>query len=271
MAGPTTAERGARRSTDGPNGQDGKGRPPRRSGVAGRFFRPGPRSLLIAFGASALVASVVWLLYGSSWLRAEHVGTSGTEVLTPEEVEAAAAVPMGAPLVSVDTDAIEARLRRELPRIESVEVDRSWPRGIELVVTERKPVLLLEKGAKFVEVDAEGVRFATVSRAPKGVPLLRLAVDASASLKRFGADRLVADAVRVKSELPAKVAADLKSVKVRSYDDISLELRGNRTVVWGSVEEGEAKARSLEALMKAAREAGHFDVSAPSAPAASGS
>ncbi|MFJ8075923.1 cell division protein FtsQ/DivIB [Streptomyces sp. NPDC096176] len=269
MAGPTTAERGALGPQGGPGGPEGKVRPPRKGAPVERFPRPGPRSLLIAFGALIAVAGAIWLLYGSAWLRAEHVETTGTEVLTPREVEAVAAVPIGAPLISVDTDAIEARLRQELPRIDAVEVERSWPHGIELVVTERKPVLLLEKGAKFVEVDARSVRFATVATAPKGVPLLRLKVDGSASLNRFGADRLVAEAVRVRSELPAKVAADLRSMKVVSYDYISLELSGDRSVVWGSPEAGEAKARALTALMKAAPKAGHFDVSAPSAPAVS--
>ena len=41
--------------------------------------------------------------------------------------------------------------------------------------------------------------------------------------------------------------------------------------MWGSGEDGPAKARALTALMKASPKAGHFDVSAPTAPAASGS
>lgn len=59
-----------------------------------------------------LVAGGIWALYGSPWLRVEKVHTSGTDVLTHTEVETAAAVPVGAPLISVDTDGIEARLRR---------------------------------------------------------------------------------------------------------------------------------------------------------------
>ena len=60
------------------------------------------------------------------------------------------------PLISVDTGAVEDRLRAALPRIDSVDVVRSWPHGIGLKVTERKPVLLIEKGGKFIEVDADG-------------------------------------------------------------------------------------------------------------------
>ncbi|MER7199134.1 cell division protein FtsQ [Streptomyces sp. CB01635] len=280
MAGPTTADRGERHKP-----KSGPPRPPR-----GRLRLRRPR-LLIVTGVALLLLGVgaVWLLYGSQWLRVERVTTSGTGVLTPAQVRAAAAVPVGAPLISVDTGVIEDRLRRKLPRIDSVEVTRSWPHGIGLQVTERKPVLIAENGknsskggnregganaGKFVEIDAKGVRFATVQKAPRGVPRLELTPDqsgAAASLRRFGPDRLVREAVRVAGDLPPAVARDTRAVRVRSYDDVSLELSGGRTVAWGSGEKGDTKATTLTALMKAAPKARHFDVSVPTAPASSGS
>ncbi|WP_411076672.1 cell division protein FtsQ/DivIB [Streptomyces sp. cmx-10-25] len=263
---PTTAEKSGARGSRGPS--DGPSRP----GARNRRFRaPAPRLLFSGLGLVAVTAGVLWALYGSDWFRVEDVKTSGTRVLTPAQVEKAAAVPVGAPLASVDTDAIEARTRQLLPRIESVEVVRSWPHGIGLEVTERKPALLVEKAGKFTEVDMNGVRFATVATAPRGVPLLVLDASSSPSLRRFGADRLLREAVRVRRELPAEVARDTRVVRVTSYDSVTLELTGDRTVLWGSGEHGPAKARVLTALMKAASKAGHFDVSAPTAPATSGS
>jgi cell division protein FtsQ len=231
--------------------------------------------ITLALAVVLLGAGVVWVLYGSQWLRVDRVSVSGTRVLTPQQVREAADVPVGAPIVSVDTAAIETRLRAELPRVDTVDVVRSWPHGIDLRVTERIPVLLVKKGRNFVEVDDEGVRFATVSVAPRGVPLLELATSssssASASLRRFGEDRLVREAVKVAGDLPAAVARDTRTLKVRSYDDISLELSGGRAVVWGSAEKGAEKARTITALMKASPDARHFDVSVPTAPASSGS
>ncbi|MFE2989522.1 cell division protein FtsQ/DivIB [Streptomyces sp. NPDC059262] len=280
MAGPTTADRGERHKP--------KSGPPRPS--RGRRLRlPRPPVLIVTGVVLLLGAATVWLLYGSQWLRVQRVTTSGTGVLTPAQVRAAAAVPVGAPLISVDTGDIEDRLRRKLPRIDSVEVVRSWPHGIGLKVTEREPVLIVENGAngkngenreggantgKFVEIDAKGVRFATVQKAPRGVPRLELTPDqsgAAASLRRFGPDRLVREAVRVAGDLPPTVARDTRAVRVRSYDDVSLELSGGRTVAWGSGEKGDTKATILTALMKAAPKARHFDVSVPTAPASSGS
>ncbi|MFG2886113.1 cell division protein FtsQ/DivIB [Streptomyces sp. NPDC048297] len=264
MAGPTTAERGERQ-------QESSGPPPARG-----LRRPHRRTVVVLAVALVLLgAGTTWVLYGSEWLRVERVPVSGTEVLTPDEVRSAASVPLGAPLVSVDTDAIEARLRQKLPRIDTVDVVRSWPHAIGLKVTERTPVLLVRKAGNFVEVDKNGVRFATVSRAPKSVPALELTASRSgsgaASLRRFGTDRLVREAVKVAGDVPAPVAKDTRSVQVRSYDAISLRLADGRTVAWGSSEDGRAKALALTALMKAAPGARHFDVSVPTAPASAAS
>ncbi|MEU6095484.1 FtsQ-type POTRA domain-containing protein [Streptomyces sp. NPDC047079] len=261
MAGPTTAERAGRQQPE-----SGPPLPPRLRRLLSL------RMLIILLIVVVLGGGgSIWLLYGSSWLRVHRVSVSGTRVLTPAQVREAADVPLGTPLISLDTDAIEARLRRKLPRIDTVDAGRSWPHGVGLRVTERTPVLLIANGAKFEEVDREGVRFATVAQAPKGVPALELAPPPSAGPRRFGTGRLVREAVRVAQDVPAAVAHDTRTVKVRTYDSISLELGDGRTVLWGSGEKGRAKAVTLTALMKAAPHARHFDVSVPTAPASSGS
>ncbi|MEU9145332.1 FtsQ-type POTRA domain-containing protein [Streptomyces sp. NPDC048349] len=232
--------------------------------------RRGP--LLASLAAAVLLlAGGTWVLYGSSWLRVEKVTATGTEVLTPEQVLAAAAVPVGAPLVSVDTDEVGSRVRGRLSRIESVDVVRAWPHGIGLKVTERKPVLLIKKNAEFVEVDASGVRFDTVAKAPAGVPVLELNAKHSPSARRFDEERLLHEAVLVAGSLPEPIAKETVQVTVGSYDSVVLELSRGRTVVWGSGEQSEAKGRALTALLKAAPKAAHFDVSVPTAPAVSGS
>ncbi|WP_411105997.1 cell division protein FtsQ/DivIB [Streptomyces sp. cmx-4-9] len=281
MAGAPTAQRGTPFS-ERPDGSARQGSGPAKPPEApGKPKRPGPRGLggrarrgpvLAALAAAAVLAgAVTWALYGSSWLRVEKVTATGTGVLTPEQVLAAAAVPVGAPLVSIDTDEVEKRVRGRLPRIDSVDVVRAWPHGIGLKVTERKPVLLIKKGADFVEVDASGVRFDTVAKAPAGVPVLALDAARSPSARRFDEERLLHEAVQVAGGLPAAVARQTVQVRVGSYDAVVLELTGGRSVMWGSGELGDAKGRALTALLKAAPKAGHFDVSVPTAPAVSGS
>ncbi|MFD5556309.1 cell division protein FtsQ/DivIB [Streptomyces sp. NPDC127068] len=273
MAGPTTAD-GERDPGSGPPGPPGE---PGRfaalaSRLAGRLPRARTRTLVLSAAALAvLVAGGIWTLYGSPWLRVGKVNVSGTGVLGPDEVREAAGIRLGTPLISVDTDRIADRLASELPRIDEIDVIRSWPRGIRLEVTERKPVLIVEKGGKFIEVDGEAVRFATVARAPAGVPVLELTPRRTPGPQRFATGELTRAAVEVMSAVPARVARQTRTLKVRSYDSITLELAGGRTVDWGSVEKGEAKGVTLTALMKAAPKARHFDVSVPTAPASAAS
>lgn len=270
-AGAKSAERGGVRAPQAPErGRRPAAPPPRR-----RLALPGPlprRTVLIALVVlTVLVAGGTWAVYGSSWFRATRVTVSGGQVLTPAQIERAAAVPLGGPLISVDTGAIRKRLLAALPRIDRADVERSWPHTISVKVTERRSSAVLKSGVEFIEVDPGGVRFATVDHAPAGVPLVQLAAEPSASLRVFGTKRLLQAAIAVAGDLPESLRGQATAIRVRSYDDITVELSGGRSVMWGSAEDGGPKAVALTALMKAEPHASHFDVSAPSAPAASGS
>lgn len=254
---------------------------PRGSGTAGpppgprgqvRLTPPGRRTVLaVLILVSVLAAGTTWALYGSSWFRATQVTVEGNKVLTADQIERAARAPLGGPLVSVDTGKVSARLRAALPRIARVRVSRSWPHTVRVEVTERTAAAVLKSGGKFVEVDRSGVSFATVDRPPRGVPLLQLAPEQSASLRQFGTTGLLRAAIVVAGDLPAAVHDRATAIRVRSYDGITVELPGGREVMWGSAEDGAAKAAVLTALMKAEPRATRFDVSAPTAPAVSGS
>lgn len=244
---------------------------PARPGGAGPRLRRRRLLVLLLLLAVLLGGFGSWVLYGSPWLRIESVSVTGTRVLSDSEVVRAAAVPDGEPLVSIDKSAVQRRVREALPRVREVTVERSWPHGVVLTVTERRPELVMEKAGKYVEVDSEGVRFATVGKPPKGVPLLVLEPGRPSGERYFSTARLRREAARVTDALPDSVHRATRAVRVGSYDDITLKLTGGRTVRWGSSEHGAQKARALTAVMKAAKDAEHFDVTAPSAPAASDS
>lgn len=276
MAGPSrTADRTTRDAARAAAAAASTAAPPggQRGGPGRRLRRlPRPRLRTVVLSAVLLLLAGsfgVWALFFSHWLRVDHVSVHGQDVLTAERIRETADIPLGTPLAAVDEDAVRDRLLKRLRRLDDADVVRAWPHGIGLKVTERQPVLLMRKSGRFVEVDKEGVRFATVRKAPAHVPLLRLKADGSPTLRYFGRDRLRREAVDVAAALPPEVARDTRVVEVRSYDAITLRLTGDRTVVWGSGEQSQAKAKALDALLKAAKDADHFDVSVPTSPAAS--
>ncbi|WP_059009106.1 cell division protein FtsQ/DivIB [Streptomyces specialis] len=268
MAGATTAQRGGerRRSDSGPR------TPPRRGP------RPLPRRVRLLLVVLAVTLTVggfgTWVLYGSDWLRIEQVSVRWDEdspaKLTEDQVLAAAGVSLGSPMASLDQDAVSDRMLEALPRLASVDVVRAWPHGVSLKVREREAEVLIPDDGAYAEVDADGVRFGEVDEAVAGVPLLELDLDDSPSTRRFGEDRIRAEAVTVAAALPESVRRDTRVIRVTSYDSITLELSDDRTVRWGSAEDSAAKAEALGVVMRAAGDARHFDVSVPSAPAVVG-
>ncbi|SFF20015.1 cell division protein FtsQ [Actinacidiphila alni] len=255
-----------------PVGADRGGALPGTGGPRPQLTLPTRRTaILVLVVLAVLVGFGTWAVYGSSWFRADKVSVSGNKVLTRQQIESAAAVPLDGPLISVDTGAVRKRLLKALPRIDQVDVERSWPHTIRVKVTERTASAVLKSGAKFTEVDAGGVRFATVDSAPHGVPLVQLTPDQSPSLRHFGTKTLLRAAIAVAADLPDSLDGQATAIRVRSYDGITVELSRGRSVMWGSAEQGARKAEVLSALLKAEPHASHYDVSAPTAPAASGS
>lgn len=232
---------------------------------------PSRRTLVVTLLLALPLAGFgTWVLYGSQWLRVERVSvhwSSGPQKLAPHQIRSVARIRVGSPLASLDKGAVRNRLLAELPRLASVEVVRGWPDGVTVKVTERRALVLLTTRDGYAEVDADGVVFAAGVPRRRGVPLLELPLEPGPSLRRFGEDRIRQAAVAATASLPEAVRRDTRTVRATSYDAISLELTGNRTVRWGSADDSAAKAEVLALLMEASPGAAHFDVSVPSAPA----
>jgi cell division protein FtsQ len=228
------------------------------------------RGIVVVCGlVAALLGTGVWLVWFSSVFDVRTVTVVGVRVLTRDQVLQAAQVPLGGPLEQLDTGAVEARVEKALPRVDHADVSTSWPHAVRITVTERVPVAAV-RGAdgRYTLEDTGGVRFATLSAPPAGVPVVQLSLsDAGrAELAQFPEPVLVAGAVEVAKSLPQALAKRTSSVVVHSYDDIELTLTGpSGTVYWGSPEQSARKAVVLGALLK--QDAHGYDVSAPTDPA----
>lgn len=206
------------------------------------------RALLIVLTVLAL-AGVVWLVFFSSLLAVKSVRVVGAEGVQADQVLAAAAVPIGTPLVRLDTTAAQASVLA-LPWVSAVEVRRGWPNEVVLAVTARIPIAALAGSA--LEVDAEGVTFDVAGVPPTSLP--------SVSATGIGLETAMA----VLASLPADIAGKVVSVSASTRDDVALVLRSGANVRWGSAEQAEFKAEVLRALLRHKRAV--YDVTAPELP-----
>ena len=205
-----------------------------------------------------LVVGGIWLVYFSSWLSVQGVQIEGTEKLSDAHIRAAAAVPEGEALATVDLDRIRTRVEA-LAGVRSADVTRQWPDQVLIRVDEREAVAIVEIGGRLQGMDEDGVVFEDYTKAPASLPRVQTGADTGSEALREGALVIAA--------MPSDLAAQVDHVEVATVDEISLVLRDDRLVVWGSADESDLKATVLAALLS--QPAQKYDVSVPGQPTTS--
>ena len=209
----------------------------------------------VGAGVLLVLGGLAWLVYGTPVLGVRDVQVVGTELLTPLQVQQAVAVPIDEPLARVDLEKVRARVRA-IPAVERVVVRRSWPSKLVVEVVERTPVAAVPAGPQqFTLIDGSGVPYRQVSRQPSGLPLMRLATPGPA-------DEDTRSALTVLAALSTELRDQLVAVAAPAPAQIKLELRQNRTVVWGDDTDSDTKSQVATALLR--RAGSEIDVSAPS-------
>lgn len=214
--------------------------------------------LLAAWGAGvvALVAGVVWLVWFSPVLAARSVRVEGVPASAVADITRRADVPLGQPMARVDTGAIARRVIASATLAE-VTVSRSWPSTILVSASPRVPVLAVKNPQGEVQVvDGEGVAYATVPAAPRGVPEISTSITPpSRAALRAG--------ISVLDALTPGLRKQVTDVRVTGASSVSLKL-GRTTVVWGGAADPELKVKVIAVLMR--QKPTTIDVSTPRTP-----
>lgn len=213
------------------------------------------RRILAVLGVVSAAAALVWVVFFSSVLAVEGAVVEGVEVLSAEEVRAVAAVPEGEPLATADLDAVQARVETLAPVLE-VDVSRSWPNKVRIVVTERTAVAAVLGEGGWRALDREGVLFRDLPGRPEELTEVRMRASTPVEA--------LAEAAAVVEALPADLLGRVQFLDVRTIDAISLTLQGGAVVNWGSADESARKVQVLRVLLE--QEARTYDVTAPGRP-----
>lgn len=251
-----------------------RGRPPHAGSTAvtslrsrrrrsGRRTDPRRRLLVAAAVLATVLALGGWVVLASPLLAVRTVQVDGAATLSAEQVVAAVAVDPGTPLVRVDTAATAARVAR-LPQVATVEVTRGWPRTVVVTLAEREPVAVVAVAGTRSLVDRNGILFDTITGDPPvGVVPMTVAdpgPDDAATTAALGA--LIS--------LPRDVRPQVTGISASTADDVTLTLTDGRTVLWGTADQTDRKARVLDGLLDQIEAgtldpAGTLDVSTPDA------
>jgi cell division protein FtsQ len=220
------------------------------------------RTAFFAVGVVGLVIGIGWALLGSKLLVVRSVVITGTHLVSPSQVRAAADIPPKLPMIRVDTQAAARRVEG-ITQVQSATVRKSWPDRIVITVRERTPALAVTVPATtagtagYDLIDPDGVVVRSVKVRPASLPVYQTTA-APGSLRGNPA---VAATVAVLRELPASVAGSVAAVAAANAQDVKLGLSDGVTIVWGNTSRAKEKAAELAILMRT--HARYYDVSAP--------
>jgi cell division protein FtsQ len=238
-------------------------------GRARRRGRHPWRTGFFALAAVAVIAGVGWLLLGSRVFVVRSVTVTGTRLVPAAAVIEAAEVPLGTPLSQVNAGAVTRRVEA-IRQVASATVSVDWPDHVAIAVTERVPVMAVRMAhGGYDLVDPAGVVVQLATAKPAGLPLLVTSLS-GAGLR---ADPGVAAVSAVLTELAPSLERTVSSVSVAEVptgsdggsvaetQQVTLSMKGGKTIVWGDPSNAAAKNRELEILLRSG--VSYINVSAP--------
>jgi cell division protein FtsQ len=222
-----------------------------------------------------LVAGAVALLHTPLFsARALSVQGVHDEIPTAKIIEAAG-LEGHPPLISVNPGAAAKRIEA-LPFIHTAKVDRHWPDGVTVVVTERLPrVVMAGPGSAWSVLDVTGRTLEVLPSRPPSIALLTVAADGhQAKPARVGhaLTGVGSFALVVCRTLPLAFSAQVVSVNEAANGTVSLGLNSGITVLLGTDSDLTAKYEDVAAIIAHAglHGATTIDVTIPQSPTVTG-
>jgi cell division protein FtsQ len=226
------------------------------------------RAAFFALAGLGILAGVGWALLGSRLLVVRSIEVKGTHLVSTAQVLAAAGVPLGTPLMRVNTTQVARRVEA-IRQVAAATVTKNWPDHLAITVRERVPVVAVRMaGGGYDLVDPDGVMVRWATRRPGALPLFLTTLPGSA----LRGDPALEQTSAVLAELPSWLLRSVAEVSVAgtatsaqatpgAQQQVTLYLRDHKTVVWGGTDRAAQKDKELAILMR--HPVRYFDVSAP--------
>ncbi len=224
----------------------------------------GRRVTLIAVVLVVVLCGLAWPLTHSRLLSANALTVYGATHTGDAAVLAAAGLTTHPPMIDVNI-ASAARRIEALPWIARVQVERNWPDGVVVTVSERTVVAVVADGTGWAELDATGRVLSTVASPPATLPHL-------VSVGRPGGPGTTLAGARpslaVAAALPAAFKSLVSAVSPSPGAAVDIALSDGIGVVFGTATDLPAKFEDVASLLAGAGLASGsvIDVSVPDTP-----
>ncbi len=215
------------------------------------------------FVASAIIViGLAYLTIRSPLLDLDHVRVTGAQRESASDVQAAARLHLGDPLLFVDTGAIARRVER-LPWVERAVVHRDFPGTLTITVTDYVPTAYVRRPDGRVVLIASNGRAVALAQT---TPAVAVEIRGERVAPTVGSLLSPPEAADVMRHLPGRLRALVSAIDVG--DSFGLDLRSGGQVRLGTLDHLGAKGLAALGVLDhlAGQPFTYIDVSAPQAP-----
>lgn len=166
----------------------------------------------------------------SALFTVEHIEVAGATILAPGTVSDIAGLRRGDRLFGIDASGAMRRLQSD-PRIKTADVRVRPPRTVEVVITERRPVVALVVGDQFALLGDDLIVVALIS-IPTGLPEVvdRLGGSPWARAGSPVASEAARLAIAALPAIPPVLRSDLQRIVIAAGGDLTLVFRSGLVV-----------------------------------------
>jgi cell division protein FtsQ len=217
-------------------------------------------TLIVA--SAIIVIGLAFLAIHSPLFDVDHVRVTGNQRESATDVQNAARVDFGDPLLFVDTGAIARRVE-QLPWVERAVVHRDFPGTLTITITDFVPTAYVRRPDGRVVLIASNGRAVALSQSTPAVAVEIRGLRVAPPIGSLVSPPEAADLMR---HLPARLRAQVSAIDIG--DTFALGLRAGGQVRLGTLDDLRAKGFAALGVLDhlAGQEFSYIDVSAPQAP-----
>ncbi len=174
--------------------------------------------------AVTVTSDSFWGMTADAGFKLDQVYLTGREHADVNVVKAALAVQSGTPILSMDLEAMQAKLQ-EIPEVKSASLSRQLPSALSVMLVERQPAAIWQRDGKHMLVDADGVVLASDTYKPEAPLPVIVGDDAPQHVKELV--ELMNAAPTLKPQVVAAVRIGSRRWNVQLTNNVTVMLPQN--------------------------------------------
>ncbi len=202
----------------------------------------------------------------SGFFDLKEVKVIGVKHLKSSEITKLADIPRAINIFQIPVNEIRERILKN-PWVKDVELNRHFPRYLEIRVIERKPVALIPFQDQFYLVDEEGYAVALSSNEEKDLPVIRDCEIKSVKIGERPSSPTLFTALVVLTNLDESLKGQINIISASTKEKLSLYTQNGVEILFGGPKEIKKKSFIVqEILKKEGKKVIFIDVRVPSNP-----